>query len=409
MIRKLLDTIVRVLDGTSAEYAPPNRGQSVVELAFMIPIFLLLLVGLVEVGWFTNNYLILLEVTRVGARYGTTREGDSTVVNWETIPAARIGALPPPFYTVGSTEREISFDYRDCSNEDTIDSFYGGIICFMEQSMDPLQIEDGISDTELLNGNTPLVNDDIVISVFTSNLIPAAPATGTDPVAYYSISRPFEDNEAMDGLAPFAVDDDGQTLNTRNPLAAQVKITGRYPSNANECSSFSERDPFDINGNGIVRNVVSGFDREGFEYDEIRRDIIDGYNAAVSGTANSNTANGRRLLADTALETRRGFAYTGNWEIETLPGCYGSNWSLTRMEEMVNFVQSGFNEVQIAQLPPSQAFVLVEIYWRHTLLLNLPGYSPLYDLLGGEDGSYINVWAAFPVPSAEFNLDLTLP
>jgi len=46
-----------------------QRGQSLVELAFIFPILLLMLAGLVEVGYYANNYLTVLDASREGARY----------------------------------------------------------------------------------------------------------------------------------------------------------------------------------------------------------------------------------------------------------------------------------------------------------------------------------------------------
>lgn len=66
-IRKLLD----ILDGVPTADKRRQRGQSLVELALVTPIFIIMLAGLVEIGWFANNYLNILDVTRYGARRGT--------------------------------------------------------------------------------------------------------------------------------------------------------------------------------------------------------------------------------------------------------------------------------------------------------------------------------------------------
>ena len=70
--RQLLFTKMRrisaVLNGRS------RQGQSLVELVFTLPLLLLLLAGLVEIGWYANNYLILLDATREAGRYGSTKD-----------------------------------------------------------------------------------------------------------------------------------------------------------------------------------------------------------------------------------------------------------------------------------------------------------------------------------------------
>jgi Flp pilus assembly protein TadG len=47
-----------------------DRGQSLVEMALVLPVLVLLLAGLVETVSFVHNYLALLEASREGARIG---------------------------------------------------------------------------------------------------------------------------------------------------------------------------------------------------------------------------------------------------------------------------------------------------------------------------------------------------
>jgi Flp pilus assembly protein TadG len=46
----------------------PERGQAVVELALVLPLMLLLLLGIVEFGTVFRDYIALTDATRVGAR-----------------------------------------------------------------------------------------------------------------------------------------------------------------------------------------------------------------------------------------------------------------------------------------------------------------------------------------------------
>ncbi len=66
MVKQPLRKIVRLLDGQG------KRGQSLVEMTLTFPIFALLLFGMIEIGWFANNYLTLLDITREAGRYGAT-------------------------------------------------------------------------------------------------------------------------------------------------------------------------------------------------------------------------------------------------------------------------------------------------------------------------------------------------
>mgnify|MGYP001013003906 CR=1 FL=1 len=54
--RRLLD----LLDGRPTG----ARGQSLVELTLTLPVLLVMLMGLTEIGWYANNYLTLLDVVR---------------------------------------------------------------------------------------------------------------------------------------------------------------------------------------------------------------------------------------------------------------------------------------------------------------------------------------------------------
>ncbi len=64
-----------------------ERGQSLVELAIIMPLLLLIFLGLIEVGWFLAVHLNLLQFSREAARYGV-REG---VMNFSTPALAEVG------------------------------------------------------------------------------------------------------------------------------------------------------------------------------------------------------------------------------------------------------------------------------------------------------------------------------
>jgi hypothetical protein len=63
---------------------------------------------------------------------------------------------------------------------------------------------------------------------------------------------------------------------------------------------------------------------------------------------------------------------------------------------------------------PSQGLVLVEIYWRHEMLFDTMPYSPLVELWAGDPADpedsrgVIQVWAFFPSPSVEPNIQFTV-
>lgn len=114
----------------------PSRGQSFVELALVLPVLLLLLLGLVEVAFFISRYLDVLDLSREAARFASVRDPFST------------GDL-------------------DCSTTDNLNFFYD-TSCMMSPSSGSatcpnLQYCNGFNHYLSMNLNT----DDVVISVFT--------------------------------------------------------------------------------------------------------------------------------------------------------------------------------------------------------------------------------------------------
>jgi hypothetical protein len=402
-MRKIIQKIICVLDGTSAEYRRPQRGQSLVELALFMPILIIMLTGLIEMGWYTNNYLILLEVSRVTARFGTTLTGDNDPLAWERgnityqstdefgNPATfaintRDNTLPRADYydEIDKAPQDRNIPLRDCANAE---GFYEAIVCLALDSMDPL-----VFNLDRLPAAQN--RDDIIVSVFSLNLIPDPNTLSGDAEAnVLSIgdNRPFKNNSIQ---PPDFIDSAPGTQanpDVPNPDAAQYMVTGRYPSMVNECGNDA-RDPFDLNGNNT-------FDE--FELDSIRRDIL---SLDHDGDGINNT-----LLDTSTDEGHRGFSLTGRWvprPPHAVAGCTGSEWNMYRIERLVNLRDLGLLSEEMERLPQRQALVLVEIAWNHQLLLNLPGFSPMFDILGGTEGSYIYVWAAFPTPTTEFFMDL---
>jgi hypothetical protein len=53
-----------------------DRGQNLVELALVMPILILILVGLVDLGRMFNAYIVITNAARVGARYGSEHPTD---------------------------------------------------------------------------------------------------------------------------------------------------------------------------------------------------------------------------------------------------------------------------------------------------------------------------------------------
>lgn len=87
-----------------------ERGQAAVELALTLPLILLLLCGMLELGWVAANKLILENVTREGVRAGivATDSGSNTA-----LVASRIQQMLPERLADGLT---VTVTYSNASS-----------------------------------------------------------------------------------------------------------------------------------------------------------------------------------------------------------------------------------------------------------------------------------------------------
>jgi hypothetical protein len=370
-MRHIIRKIVSILDGTPAEYGERRKGQSLIEMAFITPILVLMVMGMVEIGWFANNYLNLLESAKVGARRAPFLNAENGAIFWDSIEQRRTGSIAPRFYFEGSDDHTTSLLYRGgldmetrCDSINANDfGFYNLIACTVLDSMDPLQIrpENGF--------------DDIVISAFSLQRVNIG-----DPLADHDVQVPGYSN------------------------GHQVIVVGRWPSNANECMDITERDPFDW----IIDNQVTS---QVFTFGDGRPDVRLAFEMYRRFNEQDRVYEG---YLDETLERQRGFAWTGQRQVEDangnrLPNCFGSSFGIEEIQRRMNLpnfiedTETGSN-MRRSHLP-SQGLVLVEIFWKHRMLLFNGRLSPVYMALTGGDpdstGDVIRVWAAFPAPSVE--------
>ena len=73
-----------------------ENGQSVVELALTLPLLLLLICGMIEMGWMASTKLVLDNITREGVRAGIV--ATSTTDNTADV-IARITEMKPEYLT----------------------------------------------------------------------------------------------------------------------------------------------------------------------------------------------------------------------------------------------------------------------------------------------------------------------
>jgi Flp pilus assembly protein TadG len=91
---------------------PPKRGQALVEFALVLPVFLLMLFGLIDGARFMYMHTVLSQAAREGARLSaaeagwigkTTTDDASCVANAAAITAANPGAHVCPAAVTGAT------------------------------------------------------------------------------------------------------------------------------------------------------------------------------------------------------------------------------------------------------------------------------------------------------------------
>jgi Flp pilus assembly protein TadG len=83
-----------------------ERGQSLVELAFVLPLLLLLLVGIIEIGRFAFYSILVANAARAGAQYGAqslATAADTTGISTAGTNDAP-GVIAPNTLTVSSTQ-----------------------------------------------------------------------------------------------------------------------------------------------------------------------------------------------------------------------------------------------------------------------------------------------------------------
>ncbi len=385
--------LIQVLDGTPAVYGKRQSGQSVVELALITPILIILLAGLIEIGWFANNYLTLLDVTRAGARRGAVLQDQQSPLFWDNkysyVPTTNLAAefqmpinhavsLPPDsagnvvIHDNGDdTDRQLyrwSESHPEACDPQYVDRvFYNEVICTMLTTMQPLSMNPS-------NGI-----DDIIVTGYALQAVD--PAAHPGALAAYPY-RPFNNDDP------------------------QVVVAGRYPTNANECDVIHSNEVY--NSDGTLRSFVPVVGsrtvddgRDPFDINRNgRRDV-----APPDGTDSFTEVEGYDQVEvaghEADAEKQIGFPLFGNHKIPHT-SCVGSEWTVSQVEQLMNLQQFNLDTATRKSYLPSQGLILVEMYWEHEMLLKIPVLSPVFTAVGNQDGKMvIDIWAAFPLSTVE--------
>ncbi len=383
---KFLVKVIEILDGTPAEYGKRPYGQSVVELALVTPLLIVLFASMVEIGWFANNYLTMLDATRSGARVATGLQDTRSPLQWDNraslVPDSLLTNPDDQIYRMSDasgTDNLYRQNYRPALNPGAprcvlgadFTGFYNEVACRTINALDPLSLRN-------LDEPDHEATDDVVVSGFALQVMKG---NYLDPDPGHPVAHPV----------PSPAD------------ATQSVVVGRYPTNANECEidaagnarPSSERDPFDLNSNGY--------------WDVHAEDIST--NATIAGYQTINPifeeVSGFDPYDAARPERQVGFSWYGNHRITgtgATANCIGSRWSIADVQALVNlpsYLTQGSAEEQETrrELMPNQGIAMVELYWEHKPLLNLPFFEPIFRVFS--DRATIEVWAAFPLPAVE--------
>lgn len=110
-----------------------SKGQSLVETAIILPILLLLIMGIIDFGLLFNNYILLSNASREGARKaalgGTDSEIVQTVQNMTTtlkLSNMTISSTPSYHSRGHGVEVKVSITYKHELITPLIDKFFPG-------------------------------------------------------------------------------------------------------------------------------------------------------------------------------------------------------------------------------------------------------------------------------------------
>lgn len=169
------------------------RGQSFVELALVVPILLLILLGLVEVAFFMGRYLDTLDLTREAARFAAGRA---------------------PYLNNAADPRPGTADY-DCSTPDYFDFYYDTACIFSPPETQACKD----ANNPFCNGFNSFIDfnpatDDVVITVFTIEKdagVQTVKNTWPAPDGYWALSNYDADTAHNDN---FKRNCDGDAIRT---------------------------------------------------------------------------------------------------------------------------------------------------------------------------------------------------
>lgn len=449
-IRQTLGKIVSVLDGQPTGL----RGQSLVEMALTTPMLLLMILGLTEIGFLANNYMILMDAVRVGGRDAVTMKPSApdfpvrgSLQNAAQYDGARnrsrmgcspydlqqkhydglipgnttngyrfIDSIPhPPFpanYYRGDWYNAALVGGNDLTANaygyyigpiDGSFKFFDEIACQVSNAMNPLLFNDDDSQTA-----TFLSQDDIVVS-----------AISFDKIDYTSVVAAGRQNAGVGGCY------NGCAMYPTGPQSlgnSWVTVTGRWPIENRFCGYKSGatlvgdyRDPFDYmrnefdqdwhngsqaNGQTLDQHPSTPFTYEGVPYNshnDFDSTLGVGYVLDITKANKIDATNINNAFAGGDNQGVRGWVFSGHHRstgsANSPDDCIGSEFRVQDIEQRLN------QDPTWNPLTPNGGMIIVEVFWQHHPLF----FGPLFEGFNHKPGNdpVLHVWGMFPLPSTE--------
>jgi hypothetical protein len=412
--------VTQLLDGQPTM----KKGQSLVEMALISPLLILMVLGLVEIGFLANYYMVLLDAVRTGGRAAVNLDPLSFPA-WDT--ANNDGArnqqrmdcdkdteymvlLPGTagtnahgarqFYNVVTNPSDpfsgAASGFKDAPRGGSVPGAYNG-------GDGAFGFFDEIACQVTLNMQSAIFNDD--------------DATSKDDIVVSAISYARIDYKNSDGSwkfgAPYTGTGSSYTTGPATRSDTWVTVTGRYPLENRFCGysdvgstwkSGDIRDPFNYKTSDKIASWSStSADAQGLN----TADTYEGIHYNVDGTEDSanfyilDLARAKPLTPPVSPNHNqgvRGFVFSGNHKnyIEsgsTADDCYGSAFRVQDIEQRLNLDSTWNPHV------PNGGLVIVEVFWQYHPLY----FGPLFEGFSNDKtrDPVIHVWGWFLVPGAE--------
>lgn len=339
-----VQTIIDILDGKPRGF----RGQSFIELALTMPVLVLMIMALAEIGFVANNYLILMDLVRESGRRGAnlnpTLWNETQTRNYERLDCdnvAHIYNFDNSLQAQATPRRLVrgpsaAFGYSNvydnpdpAFHSDPPFGFFDAVVCQGAFSIAPLEFEDQDWGTDGMTASSRanlFAQNDIVVSAFSYARLD-----------FYATNRngvPLLDDSRKGPRWPEA---------TGPQKGIWVTVTGRYPMANRFCKAADgtgdARDPFDFKRSEFYQGWHNG--------------------AAVPDTDEINAANDPYRLTDASQQVR-GFVFTGQAVNDN--GCLGSRFTVQDIEQRLN---ADLATAELVKKVPNGGLVLVEYFWQH--------------------------------------------